>query len=161
MLARWREEVYRGAEHSCRVSDNPAARARFLFACAAGPYGKAAVVARQESKEAAGRRRYKTANVQPWKKDLDSSQLQKRGPSQKTLWTAILVGSPLRARNTRVRLNFLFLNNFPAMPNTTTLQPLRRFMPWATLALLFLGSGRSAPAQTAKNIPPKIFEPGG
>ena len=73
----------------------------------------------------------------------------------------VLFGSPLRGRNTRVRLNFLFLNNFPAMPNTTPFQPLRRLILWTALALLFLGSGRGAPAQTAKNIPPKIFEPGG
>jgi LPS-assembly protein len=67
----------------------------------------------------------------------------------------------LRRWKARVRLNFLFVNNFPAMPNTKILPPLRRFVRWTALALLFVGSVHSAPTQTARNLPPKVFAPGG
>lgn len=67
----------------------------------------------------------------------------------------------LRRRKAHVRLNFLFVNNFPAMPKPKILPPLHRFVRWTALALLFVGSVKSAPAQTAKNLPPKIFAPGG
>lgn len=56
--------------------------------------------------------------------------------------------------------NFFFSSLFPAMPTIKTVPRLRRPIPGTTLFLLFLACGASSSAQTAKQIAPKIFEPG-